>query len=612
MAQPTVAAPCAVVWQGGGKLLIDMARMVAVAVLAGVVGVGSLAIAPPVEVRASEDAPRAVIIVGPSSSSTAEYLDEGDLFADQAEAAGMDVTRIFHPRATWERVVSATRDANLVVYFGHGNGWPSPYPPFQERTKDGFGLNGHEGASQYSTTYYGGDSIRAKLRLAEDALVILYRSCYSAGNGEEGQAIPSRNIAVQRVDNFAAAFLSKKVGGAAVMAYRTKQWVDYAAQLMKPDRTMDDIFRKPSSKPGWFMSGWIGEILFETDSERTPGARIRLDEDPKGGFSRAITGRLGMTTDEWRGASDDDDDDDDAPQLGRLAAVAADTFSPNGDGVDETITLEHSVSEPAWVDIDVTDGAGAVVRRLSSWSAGEDSSSWDGRGSDGHRVADGSYRLVATARDGAGNRSDPMTVDVTVLTALREPAWSTAALAPADGDSFASSARFGTRLTKDASVDLRVEDDSGGLVRTLIRDADRGAGPISATWNGSAPGGEPVQDGRYHAVVSATTELGTISHRLKVWVGPFRIGLSDPTPRRGQRIRFTVRSTESLAAAPRLTIKQAGLAAYDRSTSKSDKRTYQRSVTLKSGGSAGVLRITVTGTDKSGQEASYTKERALR
>jgi hypothetical protein len=227
-------------------------------------------------------------------------------------------------------------------------------------------------------------------------------------------------------------------------------------------------------------------------------------------------------------------------------------------------------------------------------------------------MADGRYRLVATARDAAGNRSDAMAVDVTVLTALRDPSWTSAALTPADGDSLASSAGFGVELTKDASVDLRIEDDSGGVVRTFIHDSDRDAGAIDATWDGSASGGDPVPDGRYHAVVSATTELGTMRHRVRVWVGPFRIGLSDPTPRRGQRIRFTVRSTESLAAAPRLTIKQPGLVAYDRATSKSDKRTYRVWVTLKSGGSAGDLRITVTGRDTGGQKASYSKERALR
>ncbi len=98
-----------------------------------VVAAGTLTVVSPAEqALGATRAPRAVIIVGPSSGSTGEYLAEGRLFAKQAERAGMRVTRVFHPRATWARVRPALQGANLVVYFGHGNGWPSPYAPFQE------------------------------------------------------------------------------------------------------------------------------------------------------------------------------------------------------------------------------------------------------------------------------------------------------------------------------------------------------------------------------------------------------------------------------------------------------------------------------------------------
>ena len=52
------------------------------------------------------------------------------------------MTEIYSPNATWPAVKAALQGASLVVYMGHGNGWPSPYrdalyPP----TQDGFGLN---------------------------------------------------------------------------------------------------------------------------------------------------------------------------------------------------------------------------------------------------------------------------------------------------------------------------------------------------------------------------------------------------------------------------------------------------------------------------------------
>ncbi len=245
--------------------------------------------------------PKAVVIVGPSGKSTAEYLGEGRRFANQAEAAGMRVRRVFHPYATWGKVLDATRGANLVVYFGHGNGWPSPYAPYQERTKNGFGLNSFSGSSAYSHTYYGGSAVRERVRLADNAVVILYRSCYSAGNAEMGMPIPSSRTAIQRVDNYAAAFLRQKVGASVVMAFWTKQWINLPKRLMKPGLSMDDIFRTPSRKPGWRTSGWIGTNDFYAKSNRIAGARLHLDRHPAGGYSRAITGDLRMTTDEWLG-----------------------------------------------------------------------------------------------------------------------------------------------------------------------------------------------------------------------------------------------------------------------------------------------------------------------
>ncbi len=267
-----------------------------------VVAAGTMTVVSPAEqALGATRVPRAVIIVGPSDGSTREYIAEGKLFANQAERAGMRVTRLFHPRATWARVRPALQGANLVVYFGHGNGWPSAYGPFQENTKNGFGLNRREGAPPNEHAYYGGNVIREKVRLAENAVVILYRACYAAGNGEDWQRIPSQSVALRRVDNFAASFLDREVGAGVVMAFGGKQWVNISASLMRPGKTMNSIFRIPSAKPGWRTSGWMGRRDVYSQSKRTPGAYIHLDVHPTTGFRRAITGELKMTTGEWRG-----------------------------------------------------------------------------------------------------------------------------------------------------------------------------------------------------------------------------------------------------------------------------------------------------------------------
>ena len=38
-----------------------------------------------------------------------------------------DVTELYSPNATWPAVKDALKGASLVVYMGHGNGWPSRY-----------------------------------------------------------------------------------------------------------------------------------------------------------------------------------------------------------------------------------------------------------------------------------------------------------------------------------------------------------------------------------------------------------------------------------------------------------------------------------------------------
>ncbi|MDQ3689883.1 MAG: hypothetical protein M3406_07615, partial [Chloroflexota bacterium] len=79
------------------------------------IAAGTLTVSLPAERTFGAVAPIAAVIVGPSGKSTTEYLSEGRTFANQAEAAGMRVRRVFHPYATWSKVLDATRGANLVV-----------------------------------------------------------------------------------------------------------------------------------------------------------------------------------------------------------------------------------------------------------------------------------------------------------------------------------------------------------------------------------------------------------------------------------------------------------------------------------------------------------------
>ena len=94
-----------------------------------------------------------------------------------------DVTEIYSPNATWPAVREALQGASLVIYMGHGNGWPSKYrdslyPPSQ----NGFGLNPTAPGNDYSHQYFGEGPIADDVRLAKNAVVLLNHLCYASGN----------------------------------------------------------------------------------------------------------------------------------------------------------------------------------------------------------------------------------------------------------------------------------------------------------------------------------------------------------------------------------------------------------------------------------------------
>ena len=215
--------------------------------------------------------PKAVFIVGPTSGLTDSNLADAEKMAQQAEAAGMEVRRVFFPHATWDNVLANIQDANLVVYMGHGYGWPSRYTKdLTESRQDGMGLNSFDGSSKTQYTYYGATLLRENIHLAPNAVVFLNHLCYAAGNGEPGMAIPGEGVAMQRVDNMASGWLA--TGARAVFAYTWNQKLNYPSALMTSDATMDDLFMDvPGGSAAGTPAGFIGTGDVRLDSVRTPG-----------------------------------------------------------------------------------------------------------------------------------------------------------------------------------------------------------------------------------------------------------------------------------------------------------------------------------------------------
>ena len=232
-----------------------------------------------------------VIIVG---ADTPQYLDDANELYAEAIRHTPNVIRVYSPKATWSAVKAATTGANVVIYLGHGNGWPSPYtydPSYT--TKNGFGLNATAGTTHGNLKYYGEPSIRT-LALAPNAVVFFHHLCYASGNSESSSNNPTLSVAKARADNYATAFLA--AGASAVIADGHSHTGYYLRALFTTGQPLAQLWRGAPNYHGH-------DIAY--DPTRSTGSAI-LDPDKGGttpvGYYRSIVGNLSTMTHQVIGA----------------------------------------------------------------------------------------------------------------------------------------------------------------------------------------------------------------------------------------------------------------------------------------------------------------------
>ncbi|MFO1539845.1 MAG: FlgD immunoglobulin-like domain containing protein [Chloroflexota bacterium] len=567
-------------------------------------------------VAASISTKKAVVVVGPVGSATRTYIRRGEAIPAAAEAKGMAVVRLYHPQATWERVVAEANGADLFVYLGHGNGWPSPYGPFQEDTKNGLGLTPRLGTTDdVATKYVGADHIREEIRFAPNAIVLFSGLCYASGNAEEGMPIPSLSVARQRVDNYAAGFLD--AGARTVIALGWQPGATLVGALASPDPvSMHDWFRMRFGSGSGPYYGWVGAKPGQIfPSERVAGAFVRLDPDPDAGYLRGMTGDHTLTNIEWLGAGDPGDTI--APEIDGVSGLQADdtipagedaapVFTPNRDGLSDAVTIRYTLSEPAFVVVRVRRPNDTEARRFTFWSeAGPGTFTWNGRTDTGKVAADGRYRIEVQPRDRSGNEGASATVAVRLLTAIARPVASAELFHAADADTLAPETTFSVDVRHAALVGWRVTAEDGSVVR---RSPEGGVEPGTATWtwDGRDDAGALVPTGRYTAIVTATTEDGSYSHALRVRQMPYDAD-GDWTVQAGEAQRFTIESAEPIDGLLVVTVKQPRMPAYTLRVRR-DSETLFSARWVAREGRAGRVRITITGTDTAGgtQTRVYT------
>ena len=233
---------------------------------------------------------KVVIVVGPAGSNTANYIYNAKKLASQARGYGATVYEVYSPNATWAKVKSVAQGANLFIYLGHGNGWPSPYKPYQVYTKDGLGLNATAGAGNSNVKYWGEYYVDRYLTFAPNAVVILNRLCYASGNSEWGSANPTKSVAIQRVDNYGSPFLRSNARAIFAEGIASASYVLYG--LFRTDRTITQIF--------WNAPNATKTYRFSFVSSRNPSYKALMDPMAPSRYYRSVIGNLGMTAATWR------------------------------------------------------------------------------------------------------------------------------------------------------------------------------------------------------------------------------------------------------------------------------------------------------------------------
>ncbi len=258
---------------------------------------------------------KVVIIVGPTGAQTDNYRQRGDDYATTATAAGANVVKVYSPNATWANVKAAVDGANIVIYLGHGNGYPNPYNSGAEPTDrdNGWGLNrttaggdddnwgstmvycGEQAllgtltsASAAQWAYCGGGTNTDGITPAPNWVMIYSNACYAPGAGEGFDVPATEAVALQRVRNYSYPNLMLGAGA-------------YFATDMGASGLIDTILRNPEMPFGAIAESANGYDISQQrhfDHPDLAGYRIWIQNSgapTSGSYKLAYAGRLSLT-----------------------------------------------------------------------------------------------------------------------------------------------------------------------------------------------------------------------------------------------------------------------------------------------------------------------------
>lgn len=247
---------------------------------------------------------KVAIIVGPVGGLSDLYRSMADKVATAATTAGATVVKAYSPTATWANVKNAVHGANVIVYFGHGNGYPNPYGANELTDRsNGWGLNTSETNgdadvwSNGTLVYCGERALLGTLTASDDRprldwcggtandgitpapnfTMVYAQAHYAPGFGERySQSTPLTTLseAQQRVRHYSDPIL--KLGGTFIAtAYGDADQV-VARVLAQPNTAFADIFAQGR--------GWTPSRAVSMDHPDAGGSQVWVQSTSISGF----------------------------------------------------------------------------------------------------------------------------------------------------------------------------------------------------------------------------------------------------------------------------------------------------------------------------------------
>ena len=403
--------------------------------------------------------PKVVIVVGATHEATDSYRSYANLMYAEAIKYTPNVVKVYSPNATWKNVKAAAQGASILIYLGHGSGYPrDDSAVFNPNGHDGMGLNSASNKSDYVAKYYGESYMANDIRLAKNAVVILSHLCFASGNSMSGDPEPTYAVAEQRIDNFASGFI--RAGARTVIADVWNSGViHYIRSIFTTNQSIGNMWAFSPSNHGHQMP---------FTPLRNPAYQAVMDPNNwTSGFYRSIVAAPEMrTTDVIAGASDSLTSKHpstfqapgaaavgDAPvSLYQGAALGESTGAalPAGEvvRVTDVVPADDGVSDPA-LEVETLDGS------IGGWV--------DGAG------------LIP--RDSAGPELWSMDGPGTISPNF---------------DGYLDRLNLWARFSESVDWSVKLKDSGGDVVRTQ----DGTGHQAGITWD-ALPGGDPAPDGDY-------------------------------------------------------------------------------------------------------------------